>query len=749
MINTENQDNIRQFKQVRVKAEVIVVGAGIAGITAALTAARQNKKTVLITDRPILGGSASSEIRVGPCGAAAPPHNRFARETGIIEEIFNHLHYMASNAGKWRWFYFDQIYFDMVLKQDNLILYLNTSIFEANTENNIVKKIKGLQLRSETVYEFSGKMFIDCTGDGTLGFLSGAHYRIGREGKDEFNEVYSPDKPDKKTMGATLLFTTVDAGHPVKFKTPDWAVDIEKLPSFDRIQRSINKMPDGSFYGFWWVEYGGDIDSIHDDGEIILHLRKVVNGIWGNIKNSGDFKDVENQEINWIGYLPGKRESRRLIGPYIVNAHDMTGQKKFKDSIGFTGWPIDIHPPKGYLSLEHGCTHDYLPGITDIPFRCIYSKNINNILFAGRHISCTHEALGTLRVISTTSVMGQAAGIAAAMCLNMNIFPSDITKNYIDELQNNLLRTDQSIFSKRLLEEDDFSRKAIASASSEKITEGIIPKTFRYIDKSYGIILPVESNLKTVALLMEADDSKEVSIDIYLSDNIYQNYRISKIYKTININVEKKDWYNLDININNCPGKKIFIIVRRTSGVKLFMGTDKITAILGIETEENAFDKNTIYKTIVDSKCNQLTPCFKTDTIQKLHRASMINNGYIRPLAMPNSWISEKIKEDEAEWIKLSFDTERIISEIEIVFNSDLNPRRIIADINSVNPEMVKSYELIVNTKDGEVTIANESENYMRFVSHSFNEIKAIGVKLKITKTWGNPYAEVFDLRVY
>ena len=257
MINTEKIDEIRSFQKVQIEAEVIVIGAGIAGISAALSAARQNKKTILITDRPILGGSASSEIRVGPSGAAAPPFNRFARETGIIEEICNHLHYMAKNAGKWRWFYFDQIYFDMVLKQENLSLYLNTSVFEVNNgSNDVILSIKGLQLRSETIYEFMGKVFIDCTGDGTVGFLSGAHYRIGREGKSEYNEVYSPKIPDTKTMGATLLFTTVDAGHPVKFKRPDWAVNIKEIPSLERIGRSIHKMPDGSYYGFWWVMPG-------------------------------------------------------------------------------------------------------------------------------------------------------------------------------------------------------------------------------------------------------------------------------------------------------------------------------------------------------------------------------------------------------------------------------------------------------------------------------------------------------------
>ena len=750
VINTERKEERRQFNIVKVESEVVVIGAGIAGISAALAAARQNKKTVLITDRPILGGSASSEIRVGPSGAAAPPFNRFSRETGIMEEITNHLRHMAQNAGKWRWFYFDQIYFDMVLGQENLSLYLNTSIYEASMDKaDVISSVKGLQLRAETIYEFIGKIFIDCTGDGTVGFLSGAHYRFGREGISELNEMYSPLIADKKTMGATLLFTTVGAGHTVKFNAPDWAVKIEKLPSFERINRSIGTMPDGSYYGFWWVEYGGEIDSIHDDGEIMLHLRKLVNGLWGYIKNSGDYNDVENQEINWIGYLPGKRESRRLIGPYVVNAHDMTGQRDFNDSIGYTGWPIDIHPPEGYLTNEPGCTHDYLPGITDIPFRCIYSKNIINLLFAGRHISCTHEALGTLRVIATTSVMGQAAGMAAAMCLDKDLYPAEITKNHIKELQVKLIREDQSIIDKKLIEDEDFSRNAQVIASSEKTAVLTSPDHVCYLDNSTGLILPVENGLNSLSLLMESEKEKEVTVDFYLTDGIKQNYRVKEIFKTIKIKIFDKEWYRFNLNMKECKGNKIFIIVRRNPGVKLFMSKDKLTGILGIESEEDVLKDDTLYKPINYMEHIPLIPCFRTEPEQKLYRPGMINNGHIRPLALPNSWISGKIKPNESEWVELVFDGKKKISKAEIVFNSDLNPRRIVSNINSVNPEMVKAYELIAATDDGEVTIASETENYMRFVRCSFDSIEANGIKLKIYESWGSSYAEVFDLRVY
>lgn len=749
MINSEIKDVARHFKRISVKADIVVIGAGIAGITAALTAARQGNKTVLITDRPILGGSASSEVRVGPCGAAAPPFNRFSRETGIIEEIFNHLHYMAQNAGKWRWFYFDQIYFDMVLSQENLSLYLNTTIFEAKRENNVIKSIKGIQLRAETIYDFTGKLFIDCTGDGSVGFLSGAHFRIGREDRDEFKEVYSPQTSDARTMGTSLLFTTVDAGHPVEFKIPGWSIDIEGLPSLDRISRSIHCMPDGSYYGFWWVEYGGMIDSIHDDGEIMQHLRKVVNGLWGYIKNSGKYKDVENQEINWIGYLPGKRESRRLIGPYIVTANDMTGQRKFDDAIGYTGWPIDIHPPEGYLTNEPGCTHDYLPGITDIPFGCIYSKNISNLLFAGRHISSSHEALGTLRVISTTSVMAQAAAMAAAMCMAKDVNPSIIQRDHIDELQEKLLRSDQSIIGRKLIEKNDFSRDAKASASSENAACLTEPEGFRMLANPTGLILTVENNIDSLSLLMESDIERKVTVDVYLTDGVPQNYRIRELHSSHTLNVRDKKWYKINLNLEECPGNKLFVMARRNPNVKLYVENERLTGILGIEADQDILDYATMYRTLEYAKYTPATPCFMTEPRQRLYKPEMINNGHIRPHGLPNSWISGLMKQDQPEWVMLNFENEKTISKAEIVFNSDLNPRRIVADIDHINREMVKRYELIAVTDEGEKILVSEKENYMRFVTHRYEPIKAKAVMLKIHETRGSRFAEVFDFRVY
>ncbi len=367
----------RALQLQRVHTDVVVAGAGVAGISVALAAARKGMRVVLINDRPILGGAASSEIRVGPGGATHSPFNRYARETGIIEEIFNHIQYKAQQTGTWTWPDFDEVYFDLVLQEKNIQLFLNTTIYRVNSDEEMnITSIEGIMLRAEKCIIFEGNLFVDCTGDGTVGYLAGADYRMGREGKEETQELYAPDEPDEGTMGASLLFTTMYKTSPVTYQAPSWAIKFDELPSFGRLQRSISKLPDGTICGFWWMEYGGQLHSIYDDDKVQLNLRRLVYGIWDYIKNSGDFSGVDNQAIDWIGYLPGKRESRRLMGDYVVTVHDFLQQRHFDDSIGYTGWPIDVHPPEGYRSLEEGCTHYYIPGITDIPMRALYSRNI-------------------------------------------------------------------------------------------------------------------------------------------------------------------------------------------------------------------------------------------------------------------------------------------------------------------------------------------------------------------------------------
>ncbi|MBI4977330.1 MAG: FAD-dependent oxidoreductase [Spirochaetes bacterium] len=747
MINSANDRTERVFPRTVLHKDVVVVGAGTAGICAAIAAARNGAKTALVTDRPVLGGSASSEVRVTPSGADSAHWNRYARETGIMEELSMRVMAKAHESGKWRWLHYDDVAFDMCYGEPNLEVFLNTTVYNVHKKNDAsIQSVEAVQLRSEKVLIIEGKVFIDCSGDGVVGFLSGAEYRIGREAKSEFNEMFAPEVADRGTMGATLLFSSIDRGHPVKYKAPAWALntrDLSTIVNLDHVAaRSLYRFPDGTYYGFWWAEYGGIIDSIHDDDKVMRHCREIVYGLWDYIKNSGRFKDVENQDIDWVGYLPGKRESRRLMGDYICTSHDFLAQKKFDDAIGFTGWPIDIHPPKGYRDPLPACTHEHTPGITDIPFRSIYSRNIDNLLFAGRNVSVSHEGLGTLRVIATTAVMGEAAGTAAALCSSRGITPRDIYKNEMKDFQRLLVRNDQSIAGYRLVEKNDISRTATVSASSELALERAEGNEWHNCNEPIGLIVPVATEmLETISLFLKPLDTKDVEIAVFGVDKP-ENYRLQNLIVSQTMKCDHEGWYDIAVNKNIGTGKKVIVVVKQARNVLVKCWSGRMTGVLGITFKPESKYQFDSWFNLID-----YAPCFRLSPGQHVYAASNINNGYIRHHGTPNLWASAPMKRGRSEWIEYRFAKPEKILSVELVFNTNINIRR--AYYHRVFEETIRDYDIEVLTDNGWQSVHAEADNIFRFRRHAITPVTAQAIRLSVHATWGHPTAEVFDMRVY
>ena len=440
-----------------VPAEVVVVGAGMAGVCAAIAAARHGARTVLVQDRPVLGGSSSSEIRVHVGGADHSGKRPNARETGILEELRleNHVRNPQRCASLW-----DLLLWEWATREPNLSLYLNTYVHDAEAEANRILAANALQVTTERRFRFEGRLFIDCTGDGSLGAAAGAEYRVGREGKREFGETMAPDLPDNYTLGNSLLFQTRDVGRPARFDPPAWAYDFPDDSCF-----GPKRLPHKTSQGFWWVEWGGVLDTIKDDEAIRDELLKILFGVWDHIKNHGEH-GAENLVLDWVGVLPGKRESRRLMGDYVLTEHDLVESKVFEDAVAYGGWPIDLHPPKGFYDPEPPCAFLELRDVYSIPLRSLYSRNLANLLFAGRNISASHAAMGSTRVMGTGAVMGQAVGTAAALCLELACTPRDLYPAHINALQQTLLRDDCFIPGFRNQDEHDLARAAQAAASS-------------------------------------------------------------------------------------------------------------------------------------------------------------------------------------------------------------------------------------------------------------------------------------------
>ncbi|MDR6781984.1 FAD-dependent oxidoreductase [Pedobacter africanus] len=459
--NNETQGNsIGQgvFKTKKYTADVVIAGGGMSGICAAIAAARNGATVIFIQDRSRLGGNASSEIRMHISGATIL--EKGWRETGILEEIFlvNSVDNPQRSYEMW-----DFILYDKVISEKNLTLLLDTTVCDAEIADGKITKVIAICSPTQERSEITAKYFADCTGDGTLAALAGAEFMIGREARSLWGESLAIDVADTKSMGNSILFMAQKHERKMPYTPPKWA---RKFTAKDFVYRKIISIE----YGYWWLELGGLEDSIRDGQKNRHDLLSVLFGVWDYIKNSGNHPEAENWALSWIGMLPGKRESRRLVGDYIMKQEDIQKPKLFADRVAYGGWPIDDHPPEGFNGANMKPTRAiYVKEPYSIPFRSLYSKNISNLLMAGRNISASHVALSSTRVMATCAIMGQAVGTAMAYCISNDILPrilgNDTSK--ISDFQQLLLRQDQAILGIQNTDEKDLARKAKVKASSE------------------------------------------------------------------------------------------------------------------------------------------------------------------------------------------------------------------------------------------------------------------------------------------
>jgi len=421
------------------KADLCVIGGGFGGMLTAISAARHGAKVVLMHDRPMLGGNASSEIRMWVCGAGSRVRN--LQETGIMEEIA--LENMKRNPSR-NWSIWDTILYEKVRFEKNIVLLLNCACNSADSENGHIKSVSGFQLTTYTNHTVYADIFADCSGDSILAPLVGAEYRVGREAQKEYNEEFGLPEADNHTMGMSVLIQARETDHKVEFEAPAWAYKFETDDDMKNKPHECLVKPNTNFY---WIELGGMQDSIHDTEEIRDELLKVALGVWDHMKNHGDH-GADNWELEWLGFLPGKRESRRYIGDYVLTQNDVeNGGKNFEDTVAYGGWQIDNHLPGGFF-MESGANqggHLQKRRLSEpyaIPLRCLYSKNIDNLMFAGRNISASHIAFASSRVMGTIGVMGQACGTAAAVAIKYGLKPREAAQTKISEIQNILMEDD-------------------------------------------------------------------------------------------------------------------------------------------------------------------------------------------------------------------------------------------------------------------------------------------------------------------
>ncbi len=418
--------------------DLCVIGGGMSGIAAAIAAAREGAKVVLMHERPVLGGNASSEIRMWICGS----HGENNRETGILEEIALENLYRNPTKSYAIW---DTVLYDFVRREENITLLLNCTCMDATVEKGSfphnrdtrIKTITGYQMTTQSFYEVEAAFFCDSSGDSILAPLCGANFRMGREDESSAECGESMALSDSMTMGMSCLPYGRETSQPVPFIAPDWSTKITDEDFENR--RKPNLYDDAE--NFWCLELGGDQDTIGDTENIRDRLVALALGTWDYIKNSGKY-NADNWDLEFLGFLPGKRESRRMCGEYMLKKDEILSNHVFEDEIAFGGWPIDDHFPGGFY--HRGKTNHTFrtPAPYSIPYRTLYSKNVSNLFFAGRNISATHIAMSSTRVMATCAILGEAVGKAASIAAKYHLTPHDVYLQQLELLQELLLNED-------------------------------------------------------------------------------------------------------------------------------------------------------------------------------------------------------------------------------------------------------------------------------------------------------------------
>lgn len=553
--------------------DVVVIGGGFSGVCAAIAAAREGVRVALIQNRPMFGGTGSSETRMHIVGANCHSSKANLRETGILEEILleNKRRNQYANFP-----IFDMIVWEKVRMEENITSYLNTNIEDVIMEDGRIVAVVGHQNTTEAEVTIRGKIFIDATGHGTVGVMAGAESRIGSESRYEFNEPTAPEEANNNKMGNTIMFAATDRGEPVKFIKPVWAntyteEDLKNRPHVDHVcsqvsgggmvefDASSNRLPEFSNVdaGYWWIELGGDSeDIIAESEEIRDELLKVLYGVWDHIKNQNDH-GADNLDLEWVSMVPGYRESRRLEGDYMLTENDVRSNRIFDDAVAYGGWPMDVHVPGGARDLENVGSKVYnFEGHYSIPYRCYYSRNVENLMMAGRDISASKMAFSSCRVMGTCAVGGQAVGTAAAIAVQNDCTPRQVGEKYIRQLQQKLLKNDCYIPGHANQDEKDMARSAQVTASSQipggeavnvinGVSRGVNDDTNCWIseslaqNQSISLALKEAAPVREVRLTFDTDLSHEIQPTLiknvkkrqpkYLPVELVKDYRVELI----------------------------------------------------------------------------------------------------------------------------------------------------------------------------------------------------------------------------
>lgn len=750
----------RDLKKEFIETDLVVTGGGLAGVCCAITAAREGIKVVLINDRPVLGGNTSSEIRVWAKGATSNMgnNNRWSREGAVIDEILVENLFRNKEGNP---IFFDNVLLDKVMAEKNISLFLNTIVFDIEKKSDkSIAKVFAFNPQNQTNYIFSSKFFADCSGDGIISYLAGASYNIGAEDSNEYNEYFAPNKEEYgELLGHSMFFYMKKHPKPVKYVAPSFALK--------NVEEKISRLMKPDYFTFeqtgcwyWWLEYGGRLDTIHDTEQIKYELWKVIYGVWDYIKNSGKYPDAANFTLEWVGVIPGKRESRRFNGYYKLSQSDIVSQKNHYDNISYGGWALDLHPADGVYSSLNACNQWHSKGVYPIPYRVYISRDIDNLFFGGRIISTTHVAHASSRVMVTCAHGGQAIGMAAALCVKNELLPEDyIHENKIVELQKKLIEIGHYIPQTNLQLEDNKINISKLKVSSElELSNLTFGGSYYRLIYPIAMLLPLSDYMPKVQLTAKSKEQTSLEVQIRKSIKPF-NFTPEITLKSETYALEPGDnTIVIDFSDMEITAGYYFLCFMGNELVELQESQELITGVMPVYNHQNipvsnygcqsppndiGVDAFEFWSPKRFPKAKNLALSF--DPAITSFQADNIKNSLFRPLMGVNAWVSDL--KDELPTLTINWDITQKINSIKIFFDTDYD--NALENIqyehpNSTIPYCVKEYH--IENDRGEI-IYETNSNYQTLNNIVFeSSIDTSALKFKFKHPNEHTPASVFGV---
>ncbi len=717
-------------KLVTIHADITIAGGGLAGVCAAIAAARQGRTVSLIQNRPVLGGNSSSEIRVWTRGSTGGG-NLFSEEMGILGELKLANQYKNPEGNPILW---DEILLDAVYQEHTITLFLNTLVVDVAHQDGHIQSLTALEINSERRFQFISPAYVDATGDGFVAASAGLGYVIGKESGRTYGEVHAPKEFDSTTQGCTILMTFIKREKAVRFVPPSYAYSIEYIEKLlNNGGRIVTERSNGC--DFWWVEFGGKKDTINEIASIAFELKRLTMGIYNYIKNSGKF-DADTLELNWTGSLPGKRESRRCITEYVLTETDILQNRNFDDVAFYGGWYLDFHPSEGIYSKADFCTQ--IPvDLYGIPLRCLFSSQSDNLLVCGRILGASHAAFASTRIMDTCALSGQAAGTAASVLVSDQLKTHDLLeKSVYARIQAMLVDADMLLPGYQY-ESDDASITIEASS----IIDGLPGKECGALSCHRDCFIVIPTELAAVSSLFL--DAKQKAL-------LQVSYRYAALPSR---NSKQGEWFHgmlelkqgrTSVDLARFSTKEnsyLLLVFHATHGVSLpLVDQDLVGVLCGLR------DSATYHH-----------PLLSIRSFISYGPGNLIN-GHTRPYNRAHIWISGK---EEEPTLRLNFGKQRLISSVSLFFDCSLSEEMVssrVADVDphhnihlrsGVSPNLVRDFDVYARIGDEDVLVSSIQDNYQRHVRVCLERCETASLLIRFLRTHGSEYTGVYAIRIH